>query len=194
MYRSALAGLAAAVSLASPNHAAAQQFQATFSGFEEVGALNNESGAIFSAGGADIHLILEGASLTYTLVIHGGLSAPITQAHIHFGKHHVPGGVIVFLCANPPIVPPAGTPACPQAGTVTRTITSADIVGPAAQNIPAGDFAGLVAALENDTAYGNIHSTKFPAGEIRGQIKPAQNNDGLFNLPAQGSQGNQNQP
>jgi hypothetical protein len=27
-----------------------------------------------------------------------------------------------------------------------------------------------VAALDSSTAYGNIHTVKFPAGEIRGQI------------------------
>jgi hypothetical protein len=28
-----------------------------------------------------------------------------------------------------------------------------------------------VAALESDTAYANIHTSAFPAGEIRGQIR-----------------------
>jgi hypothetical protein len=61
--------------------------------------------------------------------------------------------------------------------------------------VTAGDFSAIVAALVNDTAYGNIHTDNFKAGEIRGQIKPAQNNDGLFNLPASGNQNNQgNQP
>jgi hypothetical protein len=50
------------------------------------------------------------------------------------------------------------------------TITAASVVGPAAQNITAGDFDALVAALDSNTAYGNIHTVKFPAGEIRGQI------------------------
>jgi hypothetical protein len=46
------------------------------------------------------------------------------------------------------------------------------VVGPAAQNIPPGDFAAVVAALASNTVYGNIHTTKFPAGEIRGQVHP----------------------
>ena len=53
---------------------------------------------------------------------------------------------------------------------MTGTITAAGVVGPAAQNITAGDFAGVVAALASNTAYGNIHTQKFPAGEIRGQV------------------------
>ena len=100
-----------------------------------------------------------------------GLSAPVTQSHIHFGKEHVPGGVMVFLCTNLGNGP-AGTPACPAGGgTVTGTLTPASVVGPAAQNITAGNFNGVVSALESDTAYGNIHTTQFPAGEIRGQLR-----------------------
>jgi hypothetical protein len=55
--------------------------------------------------------------------------------------------------------------------TVTGTITATGVVGPTAQNIPAGDFAGVVAALASDTAYGNIRTKQFPAGEIRGQVQ-----------------------
>ena len=54
--------------------------------------------------------------------------------------------------------------------TVTGTITAAGVVGPTAQNITVGDFARVVAALASNTAYGNIHTKQFPAGEIRGQI------------------------
>jgi len=59
--------------------------------------------------------------------------AAVTQAHIHFGKRHVAGGIIVFLCTNLGNGP-AGTPACPDsAGTVTGSITAASIIGPAAR-------------------------------------------------------------
>ena len=93
----------------------------------------------------------------------------ITQAHIHFGKERQPGGVIVFFCTNLNNGP-AGTQLCPQGtATVTGTFTPGSVVGPAAQGIPAGDFAGLVAALDNDAAYANIHTAAHPAGEIRGQ-------------------------
>jgi hypothetical protein len=94
----------------------------------------------------------------------------VTQAHIHFGKRHVGGGIIVFFCSNLGNGP-AGTQACPASGTVTGTITAADVVGPTAQGVAAGNFNALVEALDNHTAYGNIHTTAFPAGEIRGQIR-----------------------
>ena len=192
MYRhSVLAGaiLAAAVTTVSAAGANAQQFQAYFSGFQEVGALNAETGAILSIGQATLALNLNqpAGTLTFTLT-YSGLSEPVTQAHIHFGKVHVPGGIIVFFCTNINNGP-VGTQACPAGGgTVSGTITGANIVGPAAQNIPAGHFAGLVAALLSDTAYGNIHTTKFPAGEIRGQIHQVEDQQGQN----QNQQGNQN--
>jgi hypothetical protein len=149
----------------------ADEFQATFSGFDEVGALNNETGAILSDGTAKLTLKVDRKrqSINYTLTF-SDLSAPITQAHIHFGQHHVPGGVIAFLCTNL-MNGPAGTPGCPPSGTVTGTIMSASVIGPAAQNVTPGDFAALLQALEADTTYGNIDTTKFPAGEIRGEIR-----------------------
>jgi hypothetical protein len=162
----------AVVTIGMAGHANADEFQASFSGFDELGALNAETGAILSGGAAKLTLKLDRKlqSINYTLTF-SNLSAPVTQAHIHFGKHHVPGGVMAFLCSNL-MNGPAGTPICPAAsGTVTGTITPASVVGPTAQNVTPGDFAGLVRALEADTTYGNIHTTKFPAGEIRGEIR-----------------------
>jgi hypothetical protein len=152
----------------------AQEYSAKFSGFEEVGGLGTgETGAILSTGKATLKLTLDktAQTLTYALTYSG--LANVLQSHIHFGKKHVAGGIMVFFCSNLGNGP-AGTPACPDdsAGevTVTGTITPAGVTGPAAQNITPGDFAGVVAALTSNTAYGNIHTKQFPAGEIRGQI------------------------
>jgi hypothetical protein len=61
-------------------------------------------------------------------------------------------------------------------------LTPNSVVGPSAQSAtPPFDFDGLVAALLSNTAYGNIHTTKFPAGEIRGQIIQSQNQQGNQN-------------
>src|SRR5215813_13588841 len=98
----------------------ADEFFTKFSGFDEIGGLGaSETGAILSEGQGTLTVDLDRAtqSLTYTLT-YSGLSAPVTQAHIHLGKNHVAGGVIVFLCTN--VGGPAGTPACPpNGGTVT---------------------------------------------------------------------------
>jgi CHRD domain len=60
---------------------------------------------------------------------------------------------------------------------VTGTWTKLDVVGPKLQNVNPQDFNALLAALKSNTAYGNIHTTVFPSGEIRGQIRPSENDD-----------------
>jgi CHRD domain len=179
MTRRRLAGatLATAVLALSSVCAHAEEFTAKFSGFQELGALNAETGAILSDGTATASLDLDrnhktlGFKLTFS-----GLSA-VTQAHIHFGKNHVPGGIIVFFCTNLGNGP-AATQACPaDAGTVTGTIAAADVVAIATQNVSAGDFDALEDAITSNTAYGNIHTAKFPAGEIRGQIRRGDQDD-----------------
>ncbi|HKD29820.1 MAG TPA: CHRD domain-containing protein [Xanthobacteraceae bacterium] len=164
-------------------NAGAKDFHGTFSGFEETGPLPGptaaETGAILSPATATVDLDLNRAARTITFKLtFSGFTTDVLQAHIHFGKRHVPGGVIVFFCDNLPNNPPAGTQACPtRSGTVTGTFMAGSVVGPAAQGIPAGDFDGLVAALDSDTAYGNIHTTNHPGGEIRAQIRHDEDDD-----------------
>lgn len=183
MHRRILAGvtLAASLFIVTAGVARAEDFSAKLSGFNEVGSTGspaNITGAVFSPGTGSVKLTLNSAAqtLTYTLT-YSGLSADVTQSHIHFGKVHSPGGVIVFFCTNLGNGP-AGTQACPVAGgTVSGTITPASVVGPAGQNIPAGDWAGLVAALTSNTAYANVHTKNFPGGEVRGQVVRADHDD-----------------
>jgi hypothetical protein len=155
--------------------ATAQEYQAQLSGFFELGALNNETGAILTDGTGTLVLDVGKNSATYRLT-YSGLSSNVTQAHLHFGKVHVPGGIFVFLCTNL-ANGPAGTPICPAAGgTVTGTTTASTILAVPGQHITAGDFGALLAALGSDTAYVNVHTVNFPAGEIRGQVElPNQN-------------------
>jgi CHRD domain-containing protein len=158
----------------------ADDFSADLSGFEEIGPLGaGETGAILSGatGTLRLHLDKKSNSITYTLSYTSGLSAPVTQAHIHFGKVHVAGGIIAFLCSNLPN-PPLGTPPCPTpSGTVSGVLHANSVIGPTLQNVAAGNFDALVAALTSDTAYGNVHTTTFPAGEIRGQIQGNKSGD-----------------
>jgi hypothetical protein len=167
MHRTMLAVLACALFLgATP--ARAERFSAELVGFEEV------PNAILSEGKGTLTLNLDrrAQTLTFTLEF-SGLSAPVTQSHIHFGKRHVAGSIFVFFCTN--LTPPAAVPTpqpCPASGgTVTGTITAANLLGIAAQGFPAANFDALVEALDSDTAYANVHTTTFPAGEIRGQVR-----------------------
>jgi hypothetical protein len=104
------------------------------------------------------------------------LEGTVTQAHIHFGDRHQTGGISVWLCSNlpnPPAGPtPPGTQACPgpSTGTVSGTIDAGDVVGPEGQGIAPGEFAELVAAIRAGVTYANVHTDKYPGGEIRAQL------------------------
>jgi len=99
------------------------------------------------------------------------MTSSVVQAHIHFGAGRTNGGIMVFLCGG-------SKPGCPASGTVTGTITAADVsVLPATngdsvipQGIQPGDLAGLIDAVRSGNSYVNVHTTNFPSGEIRGQI------------------------
>jgi hypothetical protein len=109
-------------------------------------------------------------TITYKLT-YSGLEGTVTQAHVHFGKRAINGGVAFFLCGTAAAPGPAGTPTCPADGTVTRTVTAADILGPTDQGIEAMNYEELAAAMRNGSTYANVHSTLWPGGEIRAQIK-----------------------
>ena len=70
------------------------------------------------------------------------LSGPAGAAHIHLGKAGKAGAVIVPLCGP-----------CKSGAHGTVKVTEK-----------------IVKAIESGAAYVNIHTTKNPAGEIRGQI------------------------
>lgn len=148
------------------------EFQATLRGFQEVPATSTGASGKFQVeiGGG-------GTSITYTLS-YSGLEGGVRQAHIHFGQRRVNGGIVVFLCQTTFNPDPTGlAPTCPQSGTVTGTLTAANMTTLAvAQGIAPGEFAELVRAIRAGVTYANVHSagTNVPAnfamGEIRGQI------------------------
>jgi CHRD domain len=172
MYRAIVLGtLIAAAAVAGPavggdhfGHVA--HFRAVLSGFNEVPAINSEG-----SGTVDVWLDRQNMTLSYKVTF-SGLSSNTTQSHIHLGKIHTSGSVVVFFCTN--LTPPAGVavpPPCPvNGGTVSGMVSAADVLGVAAQNVKAGDFDAIEDALTSDTAYANVHSVNFPAGEIRGQL------------------------
>lgn len=103
------------------------------------------------------------------------LQGVVTQSHIHIAQTDVNGGIMAWLCKTATNPGPATFtgPTCPAApgGTVTGTITPADILAVGAQGIAAGEFNEFVAALRKGIAYANVHSSTFGGGEIRGQIR-----------------------
>lgn len=133
--------------------------RATLSGYEETPSVSTVAKGKFRAE-------IDGDSIDYRLTYAGIEGGTALAAHIHFGQRHTAGGVSAFLCGG------GDKPACPTTGgTVEGTIDAADVVGPAGQGILAGQLNELVRAIRAGATYVNVHSTTFPAGEIRGQVK-----------------------
>jgi CHRD domain-containing protein len=127
-------------------------------GFSEVPA-NSTTGV------GEFKLEIHGSDRISYRLTYRALEASTLFAHIHLGQREVAGGVAAFLCGG------GGKPACPATeGTVEGNIVPADVVGPASQGIAAGEFAELVRAIRAGKTYANVHTSKFPGGEIRGQI------------------------
>jgi hypothetical protein len=153
---------------------------ANLSGYNEVhfsagppaalrGAISTKATGKFSAR-------IDGDVIHYTLS-YKDLEGNVTQAHIHFGQRHSVGGIVVWLCQTDGVLAPvdvrALTPTCPgpSEGTVKGTITPAQVLTVANQGIDAGQFDELVKAIRAGATYANVHSSLWPPGEVRGQVR-----------------------
>jgi len=149
-----------------------QDFSERLSGYEEVPAVSTAADGKFRA-----HVRADKGKITYRLRWED-LEGKVTQSHIHFGQFSVNGAIQVFLCSNLGNGP-AGTQECPDdtsSGTIEGTLEADDVVGqtppPAGQGIAPGEFEELVRAMKAGVTYVNVHSDKFPGGEIRAQLEP----------------------
>jgi hypothetical protein len=104
-----------------------------------------------------------GTSLTYKLLVAN--IDDVTQAHIHLAPPGVPGPAIVWLYPSSP--PAVHIPGRFDGVLAEGVITDANVVGPLAGQ----GVAALLAAIHAGNAYANIHTTQFPPGEIRGQVR-----------------------
>jgi hypothetical protein len=84
---------------------------------------------------------LTGTTLTWKLTF-SHLSGPAVAAHIHSGKKRKAGPVIVPLCGP-----------CKSSSAGSKKVSAA-----------------VVKALQSGDTYVNVHTSKNPNGEIRGQI------------------------
>jgi len=154
--------------LAMATVANADQIGALLTGYEESPSVSTTGRGEFTATvdrDADVILYTE----TYS-----GLQAPVTQSHIHVGQPGVNGSIVIFLCQTGNNPDPTGlAPQCPQQGSVSGTITAANVIAgsTATQQLVAGDLTAVIAAIRAGAAYANVHTTASPGGEIRGQIR-----------------------
>ena len=157
------------------------------SGFNEVHPPSLGIGAIFSTGNGKLALKINKQirAIAYELTYQfpDAAATPIVgtqfvnQAHLHFGQKRTAGAINVWLCQsadNPaPAAVAVATPVCPSpSGTVAGSITPAMVLALPGQGFPGGEagFDALLAALGSDAIYGNVHTDRFPTGEIRGQV------------------------
>jgi hypothetical protein len=153
-----IAALAASLLVAPAAHSQTE-FTATLSGANEVPPIN-------TAGAGNFEMTKQQGMITFSLDF-SDLSSTLTVAHLHFAPTKVAGGVMIFLCGG------GGQPDCPAAteGTITGTITAANVTGPTTQGIDEGDLDSALDAVRTGLSYVNMHTTNFAGGEIRGQVR-----------------------
>ena len=144
-----------------------RQAQASLDGYQETPQ------SISTTGQGRFRAKINADSIDYTLSDADLEGAKTTQAHIHFGRPGLSGGISAWLCQSATNPSPTATPTCPdKEGTVSGTIRATDVVGPAGQGIAPTEFAELVQAIRASATYANVHTDLRPSGEIRGRIRP----------------------
>jgi len=137
-----------------------KKFEARLNGFQEVPSLSSTGFGNFEAE------LVEPTKLHFVFSYNDLEGGNSLFAHVHFGQRSVAAAVSFFLCGGSTKPTP-----CPNVdGVVEGDITAADIVGPNAQGIEPGSFGEIIRAMQAGHAYVNIHTTRWPGGEIRGQI------------------------
>jgi hypothetical protein len=164
--------MAALITVTLPAAARAERIEARLIGYQEVPSVSTPASGEFKA-----KIAHDEQSIDYELSF-SGLTGTVQQSHIHFAQRGVNGSIVVWLCQTTTTPAPAAvagiTPFCPQSGTVSGTITAANVIAAstASQQIIAGELSEVIDAIRAGVAYANVHSTPLnPGGEIRGQIR-----------------------
>lgn len=150
------------------NHHRRGRMRADLRSFNEVNTLSTAGRGTFFA-----TLSKDETEIHYRLDYRDLEGGNVTQAHIHLGANHTSGGISIWLCGTAALPGPMGTPPCgtSEAAEVMGTLTATGVIGPTTQGIAPGEFSELVKAIKAGVTYANVHSTLFPGGEIRGQIR-----------------------
>jgi hypothetical protein len=129
-------------------------FKAKLSGKEVVPAVETKA-----TGEAHFKLSKDGKALTYILKLKD--IENVTAAHIHEAVMGKNGGPVAGLFAGP-------MKAGKFSGTIAKgTITDKDLIG----SLAGKTVGDLVKMIKEGGAYVNVHTEKYPDGEVRGQIK-----------------------
>jgi hypothetical protein len=139
--------------------AASRTFNAHLTGRNEVPPV-----ATKAQGEATLRLNDGRTSMTYRVNVAGLENA--TAAHIHSGTRGQNGPIVVTLFS--------GLKPGRFSGVLARgTITSANLEG----QLAGQPLSALVRLIRSGQAYVNVHTQKYPAGEIRGQLRQSGEKD-----------------
>ncbi|HEU4658522.1 MAG TPA: CHRD domain-containing protein [Capillimicrobium sp.] len=140
----AAAALPTGLASAKPVH-----LEATLNGRSEVPRTDSRA-----TGHAEFTVADNRKSIRYELDA-SGLSGPAMAAHLHLGKPGQAGGVLITIASS--------RFSLPSEGRLTKRDFSAT------GNVKT--FRQAIRAVLAGRTYVNIHTAKFPAGEIRGQVR-----------------------
>ncbi len=141
------------IGLATTGLAAEKSFKAMLSGGEGVPPVTT-----MAKGEATFELSKNGEKLSYKVTV--SHIENVTAAHIHMGKMGKNGPPIALIHVKGEKDKFSGILA-------QGTITSKELMG----SLKGKTVKDLVAEIESGNTYLNVHTGKYPNGEIRGQIK-----------------------
>jgi hypothetical protein len=150
-----------------------RKFRELLNGYKE--AINPVSTA--ATGTFKATISKDETEISYELTF-ANLEGDVLQSHIHIGHPQNQGGIVLWLCGmDGATTGPAGTPRCNVSappdlrnGTVTGTLTAANVLAQTNNGIAAGEWEEVLGLIRAGRTYANVHSTKFPGGEIRAQL------------------------
>jgi hypothetical protein len=129
--------------------AASTNLDATMKGSSEVPKTNSSA-----TGKAHFTIAANGKSIRYQMSANG-LSGTPQAAHLHLGNPGQAGGVMLSIATKPFSLPLQGRLTAKQFSATGSVKT----------------FDQAVSAVRAGRTYVNIHTQKFPGGEIRGQVR-----------------------
>jgi hypothetical protein len=135
-----------------------RNFRAQLSGAEEVPPIETRA-----TGQAVFQVSPDGEELAYRLIVAN--IENVTQAHIHLAPAGVNGPVVAWLYPKAPPAQPI--PGRSNGVLATGTLTLGNLVGPLA----GGTISDLIDEMRQGNTYVNVHTSQFPPGEVRGQIR-----------------------
>jgi hypothetical protein len=141
------------VGFATYSFAADKVFKAKLSGSESVPAVET-----MAKGEATFTLMKDGKALSYYVTVSD--IENVTAAHLHLGKKGENGPPVALITNEKKAGKFSGTLA-------EGTITEKELMG----SLAGKSLKHLVKQIKKGNVYLNVHTDKYPNGELRGQIK-----------------------